>query len=93
MKVDRLCRKFERILDDNSLYDSGYVKNYCDGTIYPNGNFNGAALNVANNNGGNVNQRRRKDDDCSYASPIVIGVVVGAIIAIVILLLNSSVSA
>ncbi|USO02155.1 MAG: hypothetical protein H6850_03515 [Alphaproteobacteria bacterium] len=101
MKVDRLCRKFERILDDNSSYDHGAVKSYCNETFTPNGTkFAGSPAFAAFNNtavtsSSNTKTARVKDDDdsCSYGKAVIVGIIVGAVIAVLILFLNVAVSA
>ena len=82
MSVDRLCRKFERIIEDHDNYrpDCNYICNEEQRPCYDKQPYH-----YKNYSHGNCN-----NNQCSWATPVLIAILVAVIIAIILLFISRS---
>lgn len=88
MQVERLCRKFERIIEDNSDFHSG-----CEDQCFE--QMDHSQQRISGQNGGSsaLSQKTLTVISGFFRNPIFVGLLVGGIVALILLLMNSSIMA
>lgn len=88
MQVDRLCRKFERILEDNADFHSG-----CEDQCFEQMDHYQKRMLCHQNETNSFSQKTLSVISGFFRNPIFVGLFVGGIVALILLLMNSSVMA